>query len=131
MGIIVNGEGQNGFLSPNDSQQVQNIINTKAGTSITAGTGALLYTVTSGKVFYLTHFSFASSNGTATTIELQDSTTISQPATQLVGSVFTDKKMVQLTFPTPIRFSHGFFLDLGTTSTVVYNIIGWEESKNF
>jgi len=131
MGITVTGQGQNGFLSPNTTQQVSNNLNTKAGTSITAGTGVLAYTVTANKVYYITSVTLSSSNATATTVEIQDSTTLSQPADQIVCCVPADKSSVHLTFPTPIRFSHGVFIDVGTTSTITYLINGWEESKNF
>lgn len=102
--------------------------NGKAGTAITAGTGALLYTVTAGKTLFIQSLSIKSNFATGCGWELRDGTTIAgaikingTSSSAIGGAPFT------ITFPTPIPFTTGLFLDISDNSTIWWNFVGFEQ----
>jgi len=101
--------------------------NAKAGTSITAGTGLLIHTNTVGKTFYIT--SIVATANAATCFEIRDGTTIAGTlkGSFYVGSLGTGgTQSFSTNFSTPLALTTGLFLDLGTTTTINYLIIGFE-----
>jgi len=125
--VTISGSVAIGYPSPTASQTTVQKTVAKAGQAITAGTGALLYTVTAGKTLYVTHMNFGNA---ATTYEVRDGTTIAGTlalTTYSQGAGGTDQCTAQMSFPTPLKFTAGVFLDLGATSTIVWGFSGWEE----
>lgn len=95
----------------------------KDGTSVTAGTGILLHTVTTGKKFYLTGLSLGASidNG----FELNDG---GVAGTLVYAAVRVANSGVEQNFTTPIEFSTDVFLDVSVTNASVrWALSGWEE----
>jgi hypothetical protein len=95
----------------------------KAGTSIAAGTGRLLYTVTGGKKFYCSSIHFSSNAGTGW--ELRDGTTIAGSIVTAGG--YSAPTYQDLIFPTPIEFTTGIFIDVAATTLMTWTITGWEQ----
>ena len=112
-----------GLAKPSSTQEIIQVSNGKAGTSITAGTGALLHTTTPGKKFYMTSFSAWSS--AIWGMEVRNGTTIAGTlAANLRGLADT---LVTIQFPTPLEFDAGVFVDVGGTGAHGYCFSGWEE----
>lgn len=122
--VAVNVAGALSFSKGGSSQTLIGTANAKAGTSVTAGTGATLYTVTSGKKLYVTHINISAT--TATALEIRDGTI---SGTLKIGGVTASSPgpASDFVFPTPIEFSTAVFVDLGSTQTINWSISGWEE----
>lgn len=100
--------------------------NTKTGTACTAGTGILLYTVTSGKTFYLTSIALNGAQA-ANNMDIRDSTTISGTPNIVLGTNNAGQGSANV-FPVPIKYTVGLFLDVNTTDAAVrFTITGWEQ----
>lgn len=105
-------------------QTIVTVANGKAGTSITAGTGALLRTVTASKTYYVTSISLTAVGG-GNNIELRDGTTIAGTLKCQMSAAVATTTICQ-TFPVPIAFTAGVFIDTSNTGTVGYCINGYE-----
>lgn len=120
------GNNASGFLV---TQTIVTDSTDKNGVSLTAGTGLNLRTVTAGKKFYLTSFSFDDGTAGTTLFILTD------------GGVSGTKKFIggapantpqQYTFPTPIQFSTNVFIDMTATSTTLrWSYNGYEEGGTY
>lgn len=118
-GGIVNVFGLSGKAQ---IQTIKVIGNGKAGTNVTAGTGALLYTVTAGKTLYVTSLNIQT--GILGAAEVRDGTSLSGT---LIGAVLGQVTGTEMSGPVPIAFTSGIFIDVAANQTVYYLIIGWEE----
>jgi len=113
--------------NPDENYTISSInkSNTKAGTTCTAGTGLLLYTVTGGgRVFYLTAINVSVTSGAAI-FDIRDSTTVA--GTPILAWSDASNPSHTLVFPSPIRFGTGVFLDIVSTGTVVWWLTGIEK----
>lgn len=118
----------NSFTMPGATQTQVSKTSSKNGQSLTAGTGALLYTVTGGKTFYMTQLSTGHrQDANARGCEFRDGTTIAGTlkASQMApGNVGSSTQ----TFPAPIPFTAGVFIDVDTAATqLVWSFSGFEQ----
>jgi hypothetical protein len=109
--------------APGATQVIKIIKNNKSASALVAGTGALLYTVTGGKILYITSINIQ--GGSVSTWELRDGTTIAG-AIVYVGRSPTDV-FANIVLPTPIPFTAGVFIDVGTNCSVTYSLVGYEQ----
>jgi hypothetical protein len=120
--------GQTNFPMPGTGQVAKHFMPTggKLGQAIVSGTGALLYTVTGGKTFYLTGISLGSNTGAA--FELRDGTTIAGTL-QVSGWAPTANSTGgwQVNFATPIPFTSGVFIDVGGNVNINGVFTGFEQ----
>lgn len=104
----------------------------KAGVSTTAGTGRLLYTVTGGKTFYLTHLEFFMNTAmNPVQLEIRDSITLANTIKISTGSApaqtaSNGPQRIFMDFANPMQFTAGLFLDINTTGTCVVSGYGFE-----
>lgn len=96
----------------------------KAGASVTAGTGLLLHTVPKGKTFYVNSVSIAAA--ASCSFELRDSVTVGGGTVRISSQLNTGVGVCVITFPTPIIFDDGLFLDVATTQIYNYTFSGYE-----
>lgn len=106
------------------SQTIVTQSSAKSGTAVTAGTGATLYTVTTGKIFYVTSI-ILGNNGSNTILEMRDNG--ASGSLKLSSFLVSANNSIAFTFPTPISFSTNVFVDISASSTLVWALNGWEE----
>lgn len=118
---------------PGLNQTVYTIANGKSGTSITAGTGNTLRTVTASSYFYLTSISIGWAAGNQQgRFEIRDGG--SGGVIKLNGTAYGDTlggsaQVYTQTFPTPIRFSTDIWLDVNATQAVLWSVQGYEVAQ--
>lgn len=117
--------GSPSFAAPGASQTIISKSNTKAGTSITAGTGLQMHSVTASKTFYMTALSVRGAV-TGQSFDVRDSATVSGTPI-IAGQCGNNADGWEQTFPTPIAFTTGAFLDVASTGTMWYSISGFEQ----
>lgn len=106
-----------------DERAVIRFGNARAGTSFTAAVDAVLYTVTVGKTFYLTHLYVANGAGA-------QGVSLTASGTAIGGfRASTGEMTSNLTFPTPIKFTTAQTVGItaNSTDTFWYFGGGWEE----
>lgn len=106
-------------------QTIINVSNTKTGTALTAGTGLLLYTPTTGKTFYCTGLTIANGATALTGVDLRDSQTVTGTPIYATDQGTNGNTRDQLV--TPLKFTVGVFLDGVVSTTVMWALQGWEE----
>lgn len=105
--------------------------NAKTGTAIIAGTGLLLYTVSANKTFYLTAMHVETgAAGSGPRGVVYDATSLT--GSPILNFMFPSNNVnsvqtVGHTFPTPVAFKNGVFIDVSANDTVYWYIVGWEE----
>lgn len=110
---------------PTASQIIKKVfVSGKAGTALTAGTGALLYTVTGGKTLYVTSIDYGTFVAGGGAFELRDGLTIA--GTVAYSSIGLQNAATVVALPTPVPFSTGVFVDVGTTQTYNFCLYGYE-----
>jgi hypothetical protein len=123
----ISGSVSSAFPTPATGQVIVSKSSGKSGQAITAGTGILIYTVTGGKTLYVTSMSWGQANdANARRVEYRDGTTI---AGTIRGSAVqgANASCVQ-TFPTPVPFTSGIFLDIDATcNSLNWSFNGWEQ----
>lgn len=112
------------FSTPGASQTIVTKANGKSGTSVTAGTGTLIHTTTAGKIYYVTSITISCS--AAAGIEFRDGTTIAGTVKVAVQNN-TAAQVSCITFTTPVPFSTGVFMDVGSNQVYVWTINGFEQ----
>lgn len=126
------GGGTVDSIGISGTAQIQTKVNVtvaggKNGTSITAGTGLLLYTVTAGKTFYVSAITLSTAAaGGAQGIELRDGTTIAgglKYSAYIAGNSTINTGMPNV----PVAFTTGIFADVTATGAYFWDIVGWEE----
>lgn len=126
--LLINTDGSalvTSLPTPRTGQTLINKSSTKTAISITSGTGINLYTVTAGKTFYLQTITFSANN--ATTFDVRDSASVA--GTPIVAAQVATAISSVITYPSPVKFSTGVWLDVGSTITngATWSISGWEE----
>lgn len=121
--VAVSGAISTGFPTSTSSQTIINKAPGKAGTAITAGTGATLHTVTAQKSLYITSLFINVSSGAG--IELRDNG--SGGTVKFTAQCNGLNYPVQVTFPTPLKFSTDVWLDLGANATAYWSFSGFEQ----
>lgn len=92
------------------------------GQSITAGTGIQVMTVTGGKIFYLTGFFYSqNSDANSNPFCLRDGTSVA--GTLKFNGSGANSGLVYYSFPVPIPFTTGIWLDVAVTKA--FNTYGW------
>lgn len=127
LNITVSGSNTN-FPAAGTGQTQIAKSNTKAGTTITAGTGLLLHTVTGGKTFYLSSMNLTEDGAGGGGWDIRDNTAIA--GTPIIAQGMTNQAFpasVNMVFPVPIKFTTGVFLDLEQTGSVFWSIQGFEQ----
>lgn len=107
--------------------------NTKSGTSVTAGTGLVLYTVSTSKTFYVTGLSVTTNVANGIFFDIRDSSTpnggtpIFNAGAGTVGTANLDSTTSVFTFSVPLKFAVAVGLDVNATGSIWWALQGWEE----
>lgn len=96
----------------------------KAGDAIVAGTGLLLYTVTTGKTLYVTDIT-VHANNTDTGHVFYDNTVVGGTVKFSAGT--NANNGYHCHFTVPLVFANGIFEDSQSNATYHWTIAGWEE----
>lgn len=107
--------------------------NTKSGTSVTAGTGVTLYSVSANKTLYITGLSVTTNVANGIFFDIRDSSTpnggtpIFNAGAGTVGTANLDSTTSVFTFPVPLKFAVAVGLDVNATGSIWWSLQGWEE----
>jgi len=123
--VTISGTVATGISEPASTQTIVQKANTKSGTSITAGTGALLYTVTAAKTLYITTL-VISSGAINQQWDIRDSVTITGTPIFATATEGTGNNHQTITFETPLKFTAGVFLDISVTGNIFWTFNGYE-----
>jgi len=119
-----------GFAPPTATQTTTTKTNGIAGTAVTAATGVLIHTTTADSTYWVTSIGVGAVANNAFRVEFRDGTLISGTL-RVTMSLFNDGTGAvywsQMTFPNPVEFATGVFVDTSSTVTIVWTIHGWEE----
>lgn len=110
------------FSIPSSSQTIISDANGVGGTAITALTGANLYTVTTGKTFYMTQLSVGGVNAA---FEIRDNNIGGTLKITGVSPAIASGSWNN-SFPTYVSFGTNVFIDVGTTGTYYISFQGFE-----
>jgi len=114
-----------GFAGPLGDQAIVTAANDKAGTSITAGTGAAMLTVSANKTFFMTSLIVGTDAASFNAVVTDNGVAGTDKIAFRLGG--TNAISVAMTFPTPIQFSTDVFIDVSVTNNIFFCVNGWEE----
>lgn len=113
------------FPKGSDTQTIVVISNGIGGTTVTAGTGVTLRTVTTGKIFYVKSLTISNST-TGNNVELRDGG--SGGTIKGIGRVDTTQGQSWMQTPDgSMSFATSVWLNTGDTMAIQWCITGWEE----